>query len=140
MLAQILIAVSAGILLALGIGHLFITFVGPMLMPRDRSLRAAMTGVPLVISRRTDMWRAWIGFNATHSFALILFGLVYGHLAITRADVLFDDPVLLAVGFATLAGLLVLARLYFFAGPVLGVSIALGCYLAGIAVDWSQPG
>lgn len=136
MLAGILVAVSAGILLVLGIGHLTITFVGPLLLPRDRSLRAAMTGVPLVISRETDMWRAWIGFNATHSMALILFGLVYGYLALARPEMLLGEPFLLAIGLAALAGFLVLSLLYFFSRPVLGVSLALGCYLAGLAVNW----
>ncbi len=136
MLAGILVAVSGGILLVLGIGHLTITFVGPLLLPRDRSLRAAMTGVPLVISRETDMWRAWIGFNATHSMALILFGLVYGYLALARPEMLLGEPVLLAIGLAALAGFLVLSLLYFFSRPVLGVSLALGCYLAGLAVNW----
>ena len=28
------------------------------------------------------MWRAWVGFNATHGFGLILFGALYGYLAI----------------------------------------------------------
>jgi hypothetical protein len=35
------------------------------------------------------MWKAWIGFNASHSFGLILFGTVYAYLALAHGSFLF---------------------------------------------------
>ena len=81
MIGIALMTVSALVLLTLGVLHLVYTFSGPKLMPRDPALQARMNEVPLVITRRTTMWRAWIGFNASHSMGAILFGLVYGFLA-----------------------------------------------------------
>ena len=124
---------SAGIILVLGILHLVYTYRGPKLTPRDPALRASMTQVSPVITRETTMWKAWIGFNATHSMSLILFGLVYSYFALRRPDVLLASPFLIAVGMATLAAYVVLGKLYFFSIPFLGVTIAFVLYLASLA-------
>src|SRR5215471_16375875 len=47
------------------------------LVPVDPSVAQAMANAPLRLSRgRTDMWRAWIGFNFSHSLGLLLFAAV----------------------------------------------------------------
>ncbi|HEV8331687.1 MAG TPA: hypothetical protein VGQ22_09745 [Steroidobacteraceae bacterium] len=127
--------VSALVLLTLGVLHLIYTFSGPKLMPRDPALQARMNEAPLVITRQTTMWRAWIGFNASHSMGAILFGLVYGFLANAHPELLFNSPFLLAVGVAMLGGLAVLAKLYWFRIPFAGVVISLACYVLSI-VAW----
>ena len=81
------------------------------------------------------MWKAWVGFNASHGFGLILFGLIYGYLALSKSVFLFRSPFLLVTGFGMLSSLLVLARLYWFAIPFWGVFLALLCYLGSIAVS-----
>lgn len=130
MLAQVLMTVSAAIVFMLGTLHLLYTFRGPKLTPRDPALRTSMEQVSPVITRETTMWRAWIGFNATHSIGAMLFGSIYGYLAIAHAALLFQSAYLLALGLLTLVALVVLARLYFFRIPLIGVSVALGCYVA----------
>jgi hypothetical protein len=126
------IAASAAIILFLGLSHLLYTFRGPLLRPRDPDLTAKMMTVPLVISQETTVWRAWIGFNATHSFFLILFGAVYGYLAIRQSEFLFRSGFLLALGFALLLSCAIVARLYFFTSPFRGVALAAVLYLLGI--------
>jgi hypothetical protein len=91
-----------------------------------------------VISRETTMWRVWVGFNATHSFGLILFGALYGYLAIRHSVFLFHSWFLLALGFALLLGYAVIARLYFFPAPFHGVVLAAVLYLLGITVNLAQ--
>jgi len=45
------------------------------LVPRDPALIAAMVGSRVRLSgEATDMWRAWIGFNLSHSLGALLFG------------------------------------------------------------------
>jgi hypothetical protein len=131
-----LLTLSALVLLTLGVLHLVYTFSGPLLTPRDPALRARMEEVHPVITRQTTMWRAWVGFNASHSMGAILFGLVYGYLANVRIEVLINSPFLLGVGLAMLAGFLVLAKLYWFKIPFLGVLISLVLYVAGIVSAW----
>ena len=135
MIGIALMTVSALVLLTLGVLHLIYTFSGPKLTPRDPALQARMNEVPLVITRQTTMWRAWIGFNASHSMGAILFGLVYGFLANAHPELLFNSPFLLAVGVAMLGGLAVLAKLYWFRIPFAGVVISLACYVLSI-VAW----
>lgn len=128
----VLMLASAFILLSLGIAHLVYTFWVPKLLPRDPSLIDSMKGGSLVITNETTVWKAWIGFNASHSMAAILFGLVYGYLATVQPGVLYGSLFLQVVGFLTLAGFVFLAWVYWFSVPFIGVSFALLCYVASI--------
>jgi hypothetical protein len=126
---------SAAVIFSLGLLHLIYTFWGPKLRPRDTELQAAMNKVSPVISKETTMWRCWIGVNATHSMSLILFGVIYGFLALEHPELLFHSTFLLAVGFATLCGFFVLAKLYFFSIPFAGITISLICFIASIVAS-----
>lgn len=130
--AKIFMVLSAIIVFSLGTLHLFYTFWGPKLMPRDPALQVTMSQISPVISKETTIWRCWIGFNATHSMGLIFFGLVFGFLALVHSQLLFQSPFLLLVGVAMIVGYLVLCKLYFFTGPFIGISISLACYLVSI--------
>ena len=135
MAARILMVLSASIILYLGVIHFVYTFWGPNLTPRDPALQISMTQISPVITKETTMWRCWVGFNASHSMGLILFGLVFGFLALTRGQLLFHSPFLLSVGLAMLVGFVVLCKVYFFSAPLTGVSISLACYVASIALS-----
>jgi len=132
--AQILMLLSAGNILALGVIHLAYTFRGSKLTPRDPALQIAMSRTSPVITKETTMWHCWVGFNASHSMGAILFGLVYGFLAVAHAQLLFHSMFLLVVGLAMLGGFLALGKVYWFSIPFRGIAVALACYLAGIAV------
>jgi hypothetical protein len=135
MIPAILMFISAGIILALGCAHLWFTFNGPRLRPRDPALQAHMERDTPGITRQTTMWKAWVGFNASHSMGAILFGLVYGFLAVRHRELLFDSPFLLAVGAAMLCGFLILGRLYWFRTPFTGIALALACYVASLVAS-----
>jgi hypothetical protein len=96
-----------------------------------------MMTVSPVITQETTIWRVWVGVNATHSFALILFGAVYGYLAIRHSEFLFRSWFLLALGFALLLSCALVARLYFFSAPFRGLVLAAVLYLLGIVVNWA---
>lgn len=132
------IAASAAVILLLGLMHLWYTFRGPMLHPRDPELTARMMTVSPVITRESTMWRVWIGFNATHSFGLILFGALFGYLAMRHSAFLFHSWFLLALGFALLISYAAVAKLYFFSTPFRGVVLATVLYLLGIVVNVAQ--
>lgn len=103
-IAPLLVAASAAIVLLLGLVHLLYTFHGPKLLPRDRELQTRMQEVSPVITRQTTMSKALIGLNATHSCGLLLFGAVYGYLALAHRDFLFRSVFLLALGLILLFG------------------------------------
>ena len=119
---------SAAIALALGSLHLLYTFRGPKLRPRDAELLERMSVVSPIISRETTMWKAWVGFNASHAFGVILFGVVYGYLALRHARFLFASPFLLAVGLVLLGGYAFLGKRYWFSVPLRGVLLSLALY------------
>jgi hypothetical protein len=133
--ARILMVVSASMVLTLGVLHLVSTFWGPSLTPRDPALQISMSQSSPIMTNETTMWRCWVGFNASHSLGLILFGLVFGYLALVHGQLLFRSPFLLVVGLAMLGGFVVLCKVYFFSWPLTGVSISLACYVASIALS-----
>jgi hypothetical protein len=133
--ARILMILSASIIFTLGVVHLVYTFWGAKLTPRDPALEISMNQVSPVITKETTMWRAWVGFKASHSMGLILFGLVFGYLALVHGQLLFQSPFLLLVGLAMLGGFVVLCKVYFFRAPLTGVCISLACYLASITLS-----
>ncbi len=138
MVPKILMVLSASIMLSLGVSHLYYTFWGPMLTPRDPALQISMSQISPVITSETTMWRCWMGFNASHSMGLILFGLVFGFLALAHGQLLFRSPFLLVVGLAMLGGFVVLCKLYFFSGPLKSICISLACYVASVALSLYQ--
>ena len=135
MAARILMVLIASISFTLGLVHLVYTFWGPLLTPRDPALKIRMDEIAPVLTNETTMWRCWIGFNVSHSMGLILFGLVFGYLALAHEQLLFRSPFLLAVGLAMLGGIVLLCRVYFFSSPLTGMSISFACYVVSIALS-----
>ena len=98
------------------------------LVPVDPSVAQAMANSALRLSgRRTDMWRAWIGFNFSHSLGVLLVGAL-GVWAGCRIKTLPVGiiPMLTLIGCAYL----VLALLYWFRSPAIGVAIGTACFAA----------
>ena len=139
-IASALLAASSAIVLLLGLAHLLLTFRGTQLHPRDSVLEAGMKQVSPVLTRQTTMWKAWVGFNASHSNGAILFGLVYGYLALAHASFLFQSRFLLLVGLAMLVGYVFLAKLYWFSIPLRGIALATALYFAALEVNQASTG
>ena len=132
-----LLAASALVILYLGCIHLVITFRGNKLHPRDPALMARMHEVSPVITRETSMWKTWIGFNASHGYGALLFGLVYGYLALAQPAVLFASWFLLGVGLALLAGYAFLGWRYWFSVPFRGIVLSMTLYVAALVAHWA---
>ena len=98
------------------------------LVPADPSVARAMANSALRLSSgRTDMWRAWIGFNFSHSLGLLLvagLALWAGFRIKTLPSGII--PALTLIGCVYL----VLAMLYWFRAPAIGVAIGTGCFAA----------
>ncbi len=132
MLASMLIAASATITGLLGCVHLLFTFSGPKLHPRDHNVMLAMKHTCPVITKETTVWRATVGFNASHSLGLILFGSVYTYLALTQSAMFWQSSLLETLGLLMLLTYLTLAKLYWFSVPFWGVTLATTLYVAGL--------
>jgi len=121
------------IVFVLGAIHLIYTFASTKFSPRDAALEARLKEVSPVISKETTMWKAWIGFNASHSLGAMLFGLIYGYLSVFQFAFLVQTRFLLILGGLFLACFLVLAKRYWFRIPLLGIGLSLALYIAGFA-------
>ena len=128
----ILIAASGLLILTLGTLHLVFTYRGPAFHPRDPALIAAMKADSPRISRGTTMWRASIGFHASHSLGAMTFGMVYAYLALEGSGFLFRSLFLLILGMLVLCAYLLLAKLYWFKVPLRGIALATALYGAGL--------
>ncbi|HEX7642709.1 MAG TPA: hypothetical protein VF472_10940 [Burkholderiaceae bacterium] len=134
--APVPIAAAALILLAFGVMHLWYTLRSKALTPRDAALEAGMKEAAPRISSETTMWKAWVGFNVSHSASLIFFGLLYLYLAVEHTLLLEGEPVLLGAGLLFLIAYYLMARAYWFRVPRRGVALAIALYAAGLALDW----
>jgi hypothetical protein len=98
------------------------------LAPVDPSVARAMANSAVRISGGgTDMWRAWIGFNHSHSLGLLLFAAlsIWAGFRVKALPV-GVMPLLTLVGCIYL----VLALLYWFRIPAICVAIGTGCFAA----------
>src|SRR5260370_35071647 len=104
---------STSIIFTLGLVHLVYTFREPKRTTGDSALQISMSQISPVITKETTMWRCWVGFNASHSMGLILFGLVFGFLALLTADSSFSHRSCSLSGWQCLVVLLCSARFIF---------------------------
>jgi hypothetical protein len=129
MLEQILLIVGASLFGVLGSAHLIYTFFTDKFDTRDPAVGKAMKNTSPVLTSRTTVWRAWIGFNASHSLGAMVFAAFYLMLAIDHMAVIRAAP-----GFAWLAAInglayLGLAKAYWFRTPFIGILIATICFV-----------
>jgi hypothetical protein len=134
--APVLIIISAAVILLLGLVHLLYTFRGNKLHPCDAELKSRMQAVSPVLTRQTTMWKAWVGFNASHSYGAILFGMVYGYLALLHSAFLFQSTYLLLLGLVLLGGYVFLGKRYWFSVPFRSIVVATVCYVIALLLVW----
>lgn len=122
--------------LLLGILHIVYTLLDEKrprrIVPRDRELLERMRASPLVLTRETTVWRAWIGFNLSHGLGVVVFAgaLIYGaalHFEAVRSaapELLVAAPVIASLYF-------LMSLRYWFRVPAIGTGIGAALLLAG---------
>ena len=98
------------------------------LSPYDAEVAKAMSRTRLRLTARTDMWRAWVGFNFSHSLGMFLLGAVV--LVIGRSTSSFEAEGHIFVPFSVLVSALylLLASKYWFRTPVLACALSLALF------------
>jgi hypothetical protein len=122
------------IFLSLGLAHLRITFTGLKLHPRKESLSDEMKSTPMRISKETSIWKAWIGFNASHSAGAIFFGVINSLLAFHYFWIIKESVFILFLTSSFVLFFLFLAKAYWFRVPLIGVLIATLCFALSIVL------
>lgn len=130
---RVLLYLGGGIFVVLGLLHAVYTFLDidrpRRLVPQDPAVARAMTESNLRLSGTgTTMWRAWVGFNFSHSIGVVLFGAVcLGAGFVLGATVL--PSWILFVFVLIAATYLVVSLLYWFRIPAAGIAVAGTCLL-----------
>ena len=130
MISKILWLTGSAIFFILGTIHLYYTFFTTKFNPRNKSLLEEMKNTSPELTGETSLWRAWTGFNASHSAGAIFIGLVNALLAIKYFHVVEDSFALSFLTIVTSVFYLWLARRYWFSVPFYGLLIATGCFIA----------
>ncbi len=134
MVSQWLLIGGAGVFALLGLAHLILTFFSNKFDPFNSAPHAAMQQTSPRITRNTSMWKAWIGFNASHSLGVLIFAVIYIPLALTNFDLIQQSlwlsflPVIVGVAY------LVLAKVYWFEIPFVGTLIATSCFVGSFVL------
>ena len=132
-LIRALLICGGGIFVVFGFLHALYTFLDirnpRRLVPDDPAIAAAMATSKLRLTRGgTTMWKAWVGFNFSHSLGLILFGSLC--IAAGASLQALPVPSWVLLLFAVIgAAYSVLAVLYWFRIPIAGSAIATACFV-----------
>ncbi|HEY4367554.1 MAG TPA: hypothetical protein VGN07_10025 [Steroidobacteraceae bacterium] len=136
-LPSALLILGGSIFAVLGLLHALYTFtdIGKprRIVPDDPAVIAAMAASKVRLARGgTTMWKAWVGFNFSHSlgalifaFACIMLGLLLQTHALPKSALLL--PVAIGIIY------FVLAVNYWFSIPTIGIAAATLCFI----VSWA---
>ena len=102
------------------------------LSARDPAVEQTMTTTAPRLTARTDLWRAWVGFNYSHSLGAVLFGLFV--VLIGRSEAIYAASASLAAPLALGVALayLVLGIKYWFRTPIIGIAFS----VISFALSW----
>ena len=129
MIDQILLICGATIFGVLGTIHLVYTFFSNKFNAYDKNVTKAMKETSPILTKETTMWKAWVGFNASHSLGAMLVTAFYVPLAISNMEIirgnLWFSVLPIFIGMSYLA----LANKYWFKIPFIGIFLATSCFI-----------
>ena len=139
-MARLLIILGASIFLLLGSLHGTYTLRDlshpRAFTPNDPALREAMQSSGIRFHPSINLWKAWLGFNLTHSLGIVIFGAAFLYVGLFAPQA-FAASGLMQVAAVVVAALYFLISLsFFFATPTIGASIGLACFLVAAALAY----
>jgi len=133
-LSRYLFLVGALPFVFLGLAHALATPRTPAeskgLSPRDPAFREAMSQETFLLTRRTNMWLTWVGFNLSHSLGAVLFGAVVLLIGRSPASFRAEAGVFLPLALVVSGLYFVLGLRYWFRTPIIGIALSGVCFIA----------
>lgn len=124
LITSLLISIAGLIYFGLGTLHLVYTFFSNKFEPWESDLTGRLQHSTLRITRQTTFWKAWIGFNASHSTGAAFFCVVLILTAWTTIGAGAAGQVVWALSIVHSGFYVWLARRYWFRVPLAGTAIA----------------
>jgi len=129
------------VLLLMGTVHVVLTPQRPGerkgLSPVEPAVEDSMARARTHLSDRMDMWRAWVGFNLSHSLGVSLLGLTVLLVGRTSASFALNAAVFLPLAVMVSFAYLGLAVVYWYRAPVVGVGLAVALFVSAWALHTS---
>ena len=121
--------------LVLGILHTVYTitdtFNPKKLIPYQSDVMGLMKSSSLAITKETNMWRAWVGFNISHGIGMLFFSVTYLYLSTFYIPFLEASVFFMSAAPIIALIYLALSKKYWFSIPIIGSTIGLLCFVAG---------
>ncbi|WP_461093124.1 LIC_13387 family protein [Spirosoma gilvum] len=130
MLSKYLWMTGSMIIASLGSIHLYYTFFSTAFSSTNQTMIHQMEVSSPILSPDMTMWKAWLGFNASHSSGLLFLGLLNFYLALRYFDQLQSDPIFFIITLLAIGVYVWLAKRYWFSIPLMGLSLALIFFVA----------
>lgn len=107
------------------------TYNPKRLIPYKSGVMGLMKESTLALTKETDMWRAWVGFNISHGVGLLFFAVTLLYFAILHSAFLQGSIFLLSTAPLIALVYLLLSKKYWFRIPMVGSALGFFCFLAG---------
>jgi len=130
MIAKYLWELGSMIFVVFGSIHLYYTFFSNKFSSRNEKVLGEMKSSFPILTKETTIWKAWIGFNASHSSGAIFIGVVNFYLVSRYFNDLQYDHFFFLFNILTVAFYAWLARKYWFKIPFIGIVTTLFCFIA----------
>lgn len=133
-LARYVFLLGALPFLILGIAHALATPLTPEeskgLSPRDPEYRQGMVEQTVLMTRRTNLWLTWVGFNLSHSLGAVLLGVVVLLVGRSPATFTANWPAFVPLAIVVSGAYLAIALRYWFRTPMIGILISCVCFVS----------
>lgn len=114
----------------LGVLHMLLTFFTNSFDLRNTELMQTLKQTNLRLNEDLSMWKAWIGFNASHSSGIIFIAVTNCFLAIRFYPMIQKNDWYFIFSICTIGFYVFLAWKYWFTPPLIGTSVTLVLYIA----------
>ncbi|MFT3910840.1 MAG: hypothetical protein QM737_15590 [Ferruginibacter sp.] len=118
--------------IVLGTIHLFYTFFTNKFSARNAIIDEEMKNAFPVLTKETTIWKAWIGFNASHASGAMFIGIINLLIAV-QYDFILKNFLFLALNIFTVLFYLGLAKKYWFRIPFIGILLSAICFITAAA-------
>jgi len=134
MISQVLLIIGSSIFGFLGFMHLFYTFFTNKFYPYQADVIEAMNSTSPVLTKETTIWRAWVGFNASHSIGAMTFAAIYLPLAFSHFQFLESNHWFTILPSIVGCSYLLLAKYYWFNIPFFGILLSTLCFIGAFVL------
>jgi hypothetical protein len=138
-MAQALEITGASIFLILGMFHGVLTLQDlrnpRTFTPPDEALRQAMENSSIAINPQTNLWKAWLGFNLSHSLGLVMFGGTFVAIGLFDFGMFAHSYWLQSCVLFISVAYLIMSLKFWFDKPAIGSGIALACFVVTVGLS-----